>query len=221
MPYAAPTVHWLVPNPHSALLTSQVVRRAVDLAINRERILRDVLGDGACTAGQVLSGPFPRGYAYDDEVAPAARDPRTAVALLHSDSRAHGNASRWSIRVRKSRTARPWRFRTIFNWTGWDRKSSCAKITSDDELPSASSWDLLYVEWQALEPARDVRTLFAGTQWGRGADPELDAVLEQLANAASREQAVVPLHAIHRRRTSNSRSSPCGRSTSMRWCTLR
>ena len=64
-------------------------------------------------------------------------------------------------------------------------------IAPDDEFPSAPSWDLLYVEWQAMEPARDVWKLLGGTRWGRGADPELDAALEQLAQAVSREQAAV------------------------------
>ena len=45
-------------------------------------ILRDVFGDGTTPAGEVLSGPFPRGYAYDDKVVPAEHDPRTAIALF-------------------------------------------------------------------------------------------------------------------------------------------
>ena len=39
VPYAAPTVHLLVPNPRSALLTSATMRRAMDVAIDRQRDL--------------------------------------------------------------------------------------------------------------------------------------------------------------------------------------
>ncbi len=73
------------------------------------------------------------------------------------------------------------------------------EVAVDDELQPAPSWDLLYVEWQAMEPARDVWKLLGNTRWGRGADPELDAALEQLAQAVSREQTAAPLRTIHRR----------------------
>ena len=168
-------------------------------------LLRDVLGDGTIPAGEVLSGPFPRGYAYDEEVVPAGHDPRTAIALLRSESAGDdwrhpaATCDHWSIGVRMSRGARRWPCKRISRSTDWDSRWTCARSRPMTNCRSASSWDLQYVEWQAMEPVRDVWKLLGGTHGGRGADPELDAALEQLAQAATREQAAAPLHAIHRR----------------------
>jgi hypothetical protein len=204
VPYAAPSVHLLVPNPHSALMTSGAVRRAVDVAIDRDRILRDVLGDGTAPAGEVISGPFPRGYAYDDKVAPAEHDPRAAIALLHGElAKDANNVQPRSITLVYPRSDLARRAATAIqedlSLDGLGLQVNLREVTADDESQSASSWDLLYVEWQAIEPARDVWKLLGGTRWGRAADPELDAALEQLAQAATRDQAAAPLRAIHRR----------------------
>jgi hypothetical protein len=152
----------------------------------------------------VLSGPFPRGYAYDEQVAPAAHSPRTAIALFHCDLAGNtGDTQPRHVTLvhRRSDVARraALAIQEDLALNGLGLQVDVREITPGDELPSASSWDLQYVEWQAMEPARDVGTLLGGTHWSRGADPELDAALEQLAQAASREQAAVPLHAIHRR----------------------
>lgn len=49
-----------------------------------------------------------------------------------------------------------------------------------------------------MEPARDVWKLLAAAHGTGRVDPELEAALEQLAQADSRDQAGPPLHAIHR-----------------------
>ena len=95
------------------------------------------------------------------------------------------------------------------------------EVAVDDELQPAPSWDLLYVEWQAMEPARDVWKLLGNTRWGRGADPELDAALEQLAQAVSREQTAAPLRRSIAACRSNWPSFRCGRLMSTRSCTKR
>lgn len=79
VPYAHPTVHVLVPNPKNPFLANRDFRRAILLAIDREKILRDeLLGGREQLGSRVLSGPFPAssseadplGYAYDETITP-------------------------------------------------------------------------------------------------------------------------------------------------------
>jgi hypothetical protein len=88
--YRLPTVHVLVPNAENPLTASREFRRAISFAIDRERILRDVIRGGEELPGfQVLTGPFPAGvsfsdplrYAYNNQLAPRAYEPRLGAVL--------------------------------------------------------------------------------------------------------------------------------------------
>jgi ABC-type transport system substrate-binding protein len=80
--YAVPTVHVLVPNFKNPLLQKRIFRRALVYGINREAILQVQLLRGAQLSDtRVTSGPFPVGYAYNDQVETRPYEPRMAMML--------------------------------------------------------------------------------------------------------------------------------------------
>ncbi len=90
LPYAAPTVHVLIPNSARPLTANRHFRRAVLYALDRESILKQgLLNDQTVPGCEVLSGPFPQGsdrlpwtYGCDPELRPRAYDPSVATVLL-------------------------------------------------------------------------------------------------------------------------------------------
>jgi hypothetical protein len=81
--YALPRVHLLVPSPRRPLTASRTFRRALAYGIDRPGTLGRGLLDGQMIAGcEVLTGPLPRGTAYDDQVENRAYDPGVAAALV-------------------------------------------------------------------------------------------------------------------------------------------
>ena len=68
-------------NSRKPPFTSPAVRRALNTAVDRGRLIKNVLQD----AGQPATGPlWPQHWAYDDSVQPYGFDPRTALSLLES-----------------------------------------------------------------------------------------------------------------------------------------
>jgi len=81
-PYAVPTVHCLVVNQRKPLLGQRIFRRGLTYALHREAILATQLLRGKVVPGcQTTSGPFPRGYAYNERVAMRGYEPRLAMLL--------------------------------------------------------------------------------------------------------------------------------------------
>lgn len=81
-PYAMPTVHCLVVNSRRPLLAQRTFRRGLAYALHREAILNTQLLRGNEVPGcQTTSGPFPRGYAYNEQVAVRGYEPRLAMLL--------------------------------------------------------------------------------------------------------------------------------------------
>lgn len=90
-PYAAPTLHVLVPNRNRPLLADRNFRRALVYGVDRQAILERLVWRGSPPPGnRVISGPFPagvatddpRGYAYNSQVAARPYDPRLALTLI-------------------------------------------------------------------------------------------------------------------------------------------
>jgi hypothetical protein len=90
LPYAIPTVHWLIPNSTRPLTANRHFRRAVLYALDRESILKQgLLNEQTLPGCEVLSGPFPKGparlpwtYGCDVELRPRPYDPSVATVLL-------------------------------------------------------------------------------------------------------------------------------------------
>ncbi|MBN2579695.1 MAG: hypothetical protein JXB10_11955 [Pirellulales bacterium] len=92
--YAVPRVHCLIPNLRRPLVSERTFRRALVYGINREAILKQLVGPQPVEGCCLLSGPFPAGsglddplsYAYDVRIAPRPYDPRLALALAASEA---------------------------------------------------------------------------------------------------------------------------------------
>lgn len=88
-PYALPLVHCLIPNATKPLLRRSVFRRALLYGLDRQAILRQIMGPTKNDACRVISGPFlattgaadPLDYAYDAAIEPKPYDPQLAIAL--------------------------------------------------------------------------------------------------------------------------------------------
>jgi hypothetical protein len=97
-PYAVPTVHCLIPNPHNKLLARRTFRRCIESALNRQQILAVLLKGSQQPGNQSISGPFPNkaspidtfGYAYDDTLPPRPYDRALAVTLPAEPGRRPG-----------------------------------------------------------------------------------------------------------------------------------
>ena len=91
-PYSIPLVHCLVPNRNKLLLSNRTYRRALVYALNREGILRNLVGGSERQGCLVVSGPFspgieandPLGYAYDFSLKPRSYSPYLAFALTQA-----------------------------------------------------------------------------------------------------------------------------------------
>ncbi|MBX3412737.1 MAG: hypothetical protein KF708_08620 [Pirellulales bacterium] len=80
--YGVPTVHCLIPNLARPLPANRQFRRALVYGINRSLILsRDLLDKRHDARSRVISGPFPLGYAYNDQVHVRPFDPNLARVL--------------------------------------------------------------------------------------------------------------------------------------------
>lgn len=65
--YQIPSVHWLIPNPRNDWTKNQAFRRGLLYAIDREKLVRQILTNDQDLAGyQVISGPFPVGMDESD-----------------------------------------------------------------------------------------------------------------------------------------------------------
>lgn len=65
--YQIPSVHWLIPNPRNEWTKNQAFRRGLLYAIDREKLVRQVLtNDQELDGYQVISGPFPVGMDESD-----------------------------------------------------------------------------------------------------------------------------------------------------------
>ena len=206
--YAAPSVHMLLPNPSSPLMVSGLVRKAVAAALDRDYIVSEVLGgalsDGETVAGQVLSGPFPLGYAYDESIGVRARDPRLAAALLNSrlDALPPTMKDRQVTLVYPPsdvarRAAREIQAQLQLDGLGLE-VTLVESTATDVRTGPRQPWDLWYVEWYAMEPVIDAQLLLGPLSVVASQDPLLQLLVRRLDHAETREDACKALHEIHR-----------------------
>ena len=86
--YAAPRLHFLLPNRNKPGTSSRTFLRGMLYGLDRDWMLRQLLGDNA-SDGSVISAPLPKrtkaddpfGYAYNTRISPRPYEPKLAVAL--------------------------------------------------------------------------------------------------------------------------------------------
>jgi hypothetical protein len=208
-PYALPRVHLLVPSPHRPLTASRTFRRALAYGIDRLGTLSRGLLDGQSIAGcEVLTGPLPRGPAYDETVENRPYDPGVAAALARlaieeiNTAREQRNEAALEsppklalahpaepiARVACQSIARQLR---LLGLAVTVRELAPGQAAEDDV-------DLVYAETAMREPIVDCwRLLGPGGATG-DCSPTMLAVLRGLQTAADEQAANEKLKEIHR-----------------------
>jgi ABC-type oligopeptide transport system substrate-binding subunit len=219
--YRLPTVHVLIPNLERPLLAKREFRRALCFGIDREWIVERVLLAGAALPGfDVLSAPFPTGsslsdpvrYAYNDQIAPRAFEPRLAAILatvawasvqnqdgdkekeqsqlaeLPELVLAHPNdpiarVACQSIQVQLVRAGIPIKLR---------------EFSADELLAGQVECDLRYAELAVWEPVVDARRIMGpGGLAGELRSPYVDAALRRLDEATNWNDVRARLAELH------------------------
>jgi len=211
-------VHVLVPNPAKSLSNEREFRRALCFALQRDRIVQQVLLGGAEIAGfQVLSGPFPAGtsfsdplrYAYNSQLEPRPFEPRLAAVLATVGwSRVLDPTGKGGIELQPMPTlvlAHPAdpiaRVACETIKLQLDRAGipiRLVEFTADELLAGKVEYDLRYAELAVWEPLADVRTLVApGGLAGDIGSPYLQATLRELDDATNWRDVRTKLAEIH------------------------
>ncbi|MFO1095744.1 MAG: ABC transporter substrate-binding protein [Planctomycetaceae bacterium] len=151
--YALPTTHVLQINPQSAPLKVRELRRALLSAVDRGRILRDVvLRDPSAAHGRLASSPFPSfSPANSSDVGEKSFDQSAAMALLLAAARVTGNElPTLRMLVAQSPVERAAAAELVRDWKRVRLEVEIVDpgaVTDDDQ-----DWDLAYRTLQIAEP---------------------------------------------------------------------
>ncbi|TWT75863.1 Bacterial extracellular solute-binding protein [Posidoniimonas polymericola] len=216
--YELPTVHVLIPTHRNPLLDDRPLRRALLYAINRDKILTDLILGGRSELGfQVVSGPFPAGrslsdpvrYAYNDGVEPRPYDPRlgallSALSWSQAQRAEHGKedpADRPFPTLRLAHNSDPIA-RTACQSIQMQLKAvgisvELAELSEDELLADEPEFDLRYAELAVWEPLVDAELLLGPSGIaGRCSDPMI-AALKRLDDARNWVEVGEALRGVH------------------------
>ena len=208
-PYALPRVHLLVPSPRRPLTASRTFRRALAYGIDRSGTLaRGILDGQTIAACEVLTGPLPRGPAYDDQVENRPYDPGVAAALVRlaveeidTARQASGEPALESPpKLVLAHPAEPIARVACQSIARQLRLLGLAVTVRElaPGLPAGDDVDLLYVEAAMREPVIDCwRLLGPGGATG-DCSPAMLAAIRGLQAAADDQAANEKLKEIHR-----------------------
>jgi peptide/nickel transport system substrate-binding protein len=214
-PYAAPSVHVLVPNQRKPLLANRAFRRALSLGLDRAAILERALLGGKSTPGSSLvSGPFPkpasaddpRGAAYDIRIEPRGYDPSQSLLLaglglqevaLAEKKRGHAfkPLQKITLAYPPHETARVACQSIVRQWRLVGVQIGLRELQPGEAL--GVDWDLAYVELRMTEPVVDVWRLFGPDAIAGGASPTIAQAMQELRQAADATAANAKLREIH------------------------
>ncbi|TWT35649.1 Bacterial extracellular solute-binding proteins, family 5 Middle [Posidoniimonas corsicana] len=216
--YELPTVHVLIPTHRNPLLDARPLRRAMLYAINREKILNELILGGRSELGfQVVSGPFPAGvslsdpirYGYNDGVEPRPYDPRlgallSALSWSQAQRAEHGKedpADRPFPTLRLAHNSDPVA-RTACQSIQMQLKAAgvpieVVELSEVELLSDEPDFDLRYAELAVWEPLVDAVTLLGpeGVA-GRCSDPMV-AALKRLDDARNWVEVGEALRGVH------------------------
>ncbi len=196
-----PHLWFLILNTRNGALADPRLRRAVDLAIDKRSLVRDVLRDTAETA----VGPIPRafGWAVDPERAAAPHDPARARALLAEAGVARGLTLRLLVPRGGSGMLAPLAMATAI-------QGDLARVGVDVRIESYE-WnaylarvnagldadaDMAAMAWMTNDPDTlpylalrcDARPGQGGFNSGHYCNPALDVLIEQARRASDRDE---------------------------------
>jgi tetratricopeptide (TPR) repeat protein len=216
--YRLPTVHVLLPNPQNPLVASREFRRALSFAIERDRIVDDVILGGEQLPGyQLLTGPFPAGvsfsdplrYAYNNQLTPRAYEPRLGAVLAAVawakvlDPTGSGDVELTEmpalVLAHPIDPVARLACETIklqLERAGF--RVELKEFTADELLAGTVEYDLRYAELAVWEPLADVQTLFgADGLAGKLASPYLETAMRQLGGMSNWKDVRAKLAEIH------------------------
>jgi len=217
-PYGLPLIHCLIPNVRRPLLSDRTFRRALLYGINRQAILRQMLGGEELPGCVVTSSPFPLGlgpndplgYATDENIQPRPYEPRLAVALANVSLKNYLDAQH--IPVEDWRKAMP--KLVLAHPPDEIARGASASIQKQLEflgipitlrqlegpLPERvpEDVDLLYVELAVREPVVDADRLLGEQGLTGGCSPYMRQALRQLDLAIEWAEVREHLRRIHR-----------------------
>ena len=201
VPYAAPTVHLLIPNPRSPRMVSGSARRAVSLGIARERIMKEDLGCGSTPVVTLLPGVFPLGTVKDDELETPRYDPRLAIALSRVEpSQDSEGVSRLVLISDRSLLARraAQAIQQQLNWGGLGYEVEVLEPSAANIQVASRDWDLALIEWVGLDPPQDIWKLASFLAETGALNGELGDALRQLGQAGNADEVARALARIER-----------------------
>ncbi len=159
MPYALPQSHFLMFQPKTAALRDSQLRRAILHAIPRERLLSELVLNGApASHARLVTGPFAsKSYGYNRLLEQPAYDPQLAAALaLAARKRAGGTLPALKLWCPSDPTVRETARVMIENW-----KRVGLNVKLLDDAPPAvddadEAWDICYRTARFVEPVADI-----------------------------------------------------------------
>ncbi len=157
-PYTVPTTHVLQFNPQSEPLKNNEFRRAMAYAINRERILKEILFRNEPSVAQrsrLTSAPFAtKSYAYNQTVEPHKFDPQLAFALVTvSKKRLGGAVPELTMICEPDEMMLKCAAEFVKEW---DRVGIKVNLVSDPKEPVPAKWDIVYRTVRMQEPITDL-----------------------------------------------------------------
>jgi hypothetical protein len=208
-PYAFPRVHFLIPHPRRPLTANRTFRRALAYGIDRTGTLSRGLLDGQTIAGcETLTGPFPRGPAYNDGVENRPYDPGLAMALVKLAAEEINNSRQAANQPPLESPPKL----VLAHPAEPIARVACQSIARQLRLiglaiavrelapgqPAGDDVDLLYSEAAMREPIIDAWRLLGPGGTTGDCTPTMLATLRLLQRAADDQQAGAQLHEIHR-----------------------
>lgn len=201
LPYAAPTTHAIYFNPKSRPLRIRELRRALAYAIDREKVLRDViLRDEKALHGRVVNGPFlANSPARNVLVGRRPYDLSSGLAMALAASRQlKGKIPKLRMVVSPRKLDRAALDEIL---SGWKRIGIEVEILEADD-PNPGAWDLAYRSHQMFEPAVELWPALTAATRARIADlapfPDwLSQELIQLDRTSDQSRSIEALHSLH------------------------
>ena len=204
--YALPVTHVLQFNPKSLPLRNAELRRALAYAIDRRKVLADViLQDAASADGRIVTGPFPSSsYAHNPLITPRRYDLALAFSLTMAAKKAlKGKFTRLKMIVPPDPVAEQAAEALVKTWARIGIAVTILPPAGAKLRRDSTGWDILYRSVQMTEPVVDlwpfltfdnrarVASLAYLPDWLRQELIELDAMTNW-------NVAVEKIHAIHR-----------------------
>jgi ABC-type transport system substrate-binding protein/tetratricopeptide (TPR) repeat protein len=215
--YSVPLVHCLVPNFNRPLMKSRTYRRALAYGLNRDAILKQLVGNEPIEGCRVVSGPFssgisnddPLNYAYDERILPRPCDPRMTLALAGVSLKEYKESEKKQGREVKKLPrlvlAYPDDEIAAVACASIKYQLNCVHIEVDlrplkgpapDRVPD--DVDLLYAELSMGEPIADAGRLFGENGLASGSSPYVALGVKQLQSVSEWTKIREQLHRLHR-----------------------